>query len=91
MSSNLEAVELWHLDVEQDQIRPMLGDGLDRLEAVRALRQDLHIGVWGEAVSESYAGELLVVDDDHAKSCWARVPSPVVLCNYGVGIRPLPK
>src|SRR5262245_61175030 len=38
-----EAVDLWHLDVEKQDVGLMPADGLDRLCAVTALRDDLEI------------------------------------------------
>ncbi len=40
---HLEAVELRHLDVEEQQIRLQFGDDLDRLEAIGALGDDSHV------------------------------------------------
>jgi hypothetical protein len=61
---HLEAVELGHLDVEEEEIGAQLGRGLDRLEPVGALRDDLDVGMRGEVLADEPARQLLVVDDD---------------------------
>ena len=58
-----EAVEARHLHVEQDQVGLLLGDRLDRLEAVAALADDLDVRLVLQPVAHPLAGQRLVVHD----------------------------
>ena len=64
---NLEAADLRHLDVQEEEVGPQLVDRLDRLEAVAALRHDLHLLLATEVLPQDRPGRLLVVHDDHAE------------------------
>ena len=80
-STHPEAVEAGHLDVEQDQIRLLLGDGLDGLEAVAALADDLDVGLVLESVAHPLARERLVVHDQGPDFHPA---PPTIFCNVAV-------
>ena len=76
-----EAVEAGHLDVEQHEIRLLLGDGLDGLEAVAALADDLDVGLVLESVAHPLARERLVVHDQGPDFHPA---PPTIFCNVAV-------
>ena len=61
---HVEAVELGHLDVEHQQVGLQLGRGFHRLESVRALGDDLDVGMVGEPLAKNAARERFVIDDD---------------------------
>ncbi len=63
---HFEPVELRHLDVEQQDVGIVLGDGLDRFESVGALRHELDIRLRAEVLANQLARERLVVDHDRA-------------------------
>src|SRR5512143_2990705 len=80
---DLEAVELGHLDVEEEQVGGEVGDGLDSLEAVGAFGGDLDFGVTGNEFAKKGPGQLLVVDNhraQHHPQCTNRTPRHVT-CN----------
>ena len=52
-----------HLDVEEEEIGLLLGDGFHGFEAVGALGEDRHVRVRGEELAHERARELLVVYD----------------------------
>jgi len=62
-----EAAEPRHLDIEEDNIRPVRANQLDGLDAVRALRQDLNPLGGLEQIEQLLPGEWLVVDDEGGK------------------------
>jgi len=78
---HLEPAQARHLDVEEHDIRLMSVDGLERLDAVCGLANDLHIPDLVELVAQLLAGQLLIVHDEdseglsHAVICWADVNS----------------
>ena len=61
---HVEPVELRHLDVEHQQIGLQLGRCFHRLESVRALGDDLDVGVVGQPLAKNPARERFVIDDD---------------------------
>ena len=63
---HFEAIELRHLDVEQEQVRLEIRDGLDRLEAVGALGDDLHLVHVSQKFAHDSPRELLIVHDRDA-------------------------
>ena len=63
---HLEARELGHLDVEQDQVRSELGHRFHRLEAVTALPRHLDIGLAAQVLAEQLTRRILVVHDQDA-------------------------
>ena len=65
---HLEAVELRHLHVEQQQIGLQLGHRLDRLEAVGALGDDLDAGIAARYSRSTAARQLFVVDNRDPQS-----------------------
>ena len=67
---HLEAVQLRHLHVEEEDVGRELRDRLHRLEAVRALADDHDLGIALQLLPQRAARELLVVDDEgrHAHS-----------------------
>ena len=71
---HLEAVELRHLDVEEQQVGRQLRHGLHRLEAVGALRHDLDVRFGGQVLAEDRPRQRLVVHDGDAqrKRVWAQ-------------------
>jgi hypothetical protein len=79
---HVEAVELGHLDVQEEQIRRRLFDGLDRFPAVRAFGDDLDVLCLREQVAYALARQRLVVHDHGADrhradlSCSPATPSP---------------
>ncbi len=64
---HLEAVELRHLDVEEQQVGGEVVHGLDRLEAVLALADDLEAARALEILAQHRARRLLVVHDHDAQ------------------------
>ena len=62
----LEAVELGHADVHQDDVGPQRAHLVDRLAAVRGLADDLDVGLGVEDHAEAGAHERLVVDEQDA-------------------------
>jgi hypothetical protein len=63
---HLEAAQLRHLDVEEQQIGRELGHDLDRLEPVSALPHHLDVRMLAEKLPHDRARQRLVVDDHHA-------------------------
>ena len=63
---HLEAVQLRHLDVEEDQLGVELADRLDRLEAVGAFADDLDVGVVSQVFAQQRARQVFVVHDQHS-------------------------
>ena len=61
---DFEAVELGHLDVEEEEVGGVLGDGLYGFEAVGAFGGELDVGVGAEHLAQKGARQLLVVDND---------------------------
>jgi hypothetical protein len=62
-SQNLEAVDAWHLHVQENDIRQGLANGVDRLAAVPALATDLDVVEPLQTDLEPSPGEFLVVND----------------------------
>ena len=62
---HLEAVELRHLHVEDQQVRPQVRHGLHRFESVRALGDDVDAGHARQVLADHGARQLLVVHDGH--------------------------
>ena len=60
---HFEAVELRHLDVEQEEVGIVLGDCLHRFESVRALGDDLAVLIRGQEFAQQLARRQFVVDD----------------------------
>ena len=58
---NLEAVQLGHLDVEQDQVRGQLADPFHRFEAVGAVGHDLDVRLLRQVLAQQRARRLFVV------------------------------
>jgi hypothetical protein len=63
---HLEAVELRHLDVQEEEVGLQLGRRLHGLEAVAALAHDLGLGDAIEVFAQEDAGRFLVVHDEDA-------------------------
>src|SRR5207302_272210 len=61
---HFEAVQLRHLDVQEQEIRIVVGHGFHGLESVRALGGDLELFIRFEKLAKDVAGRRLVVDDD---------------------------
>src|SRR5262245_28071083 len=61
---HLEAIEFRHLDVEEQQVRLRLRNGLDRLEAVCAFGNYLYFRVPREQFPHHAASQFFVVDYD---------------------------
>ena len=70
-----EAVDLRHLDVQEHEIRRVFVDRQNRLRAVPALGDDLHVRVIGDQRPHARARERLVIDNQHANPRWI-----VLLC-----------
>ena len=93
---DLEAVQLRHLHVEQHEIRLQLGHGLDRFEAVRAVRDDLDARVRLRILAHDRPRERLVVHDHDRAAAFthdghrdARRETAVVSLRSGsIGARP---
>ena len=62
---HLEAVQLGHLDIQQQEIRLLLADRLDRIETVGALGHHNHVLAFTEQFPQQSAGRFLIVDDNH--------------------------
>ena len=62
----LDAVELWHADVHQDHRRIEASRLLDRLEAIRGLRDDRDVRLLGQQHAEARPDQRLVVGHEHA-------------------------
>ena len=63
---HLEAVQLRHLDVEEEDVRGEFAHRFHRFEAVGALADDLEVRVGGEQLAQHAARQLLVVDNERA-------------------------
>jgi hypothetical protein len=63
---HVEAVDLRHLDVQEEQVRRRLLDHPDRFPAVRALGDDLHVPGLREQAADAPARQRLVVHDHGA-------------------------
>ncbi len=63
---HLEAVQLRHLHVEEDQIGGVPADRLDRLPAVGALAADLDVLEAVEQRAHAFSSQRLVVHDQDA-------------------------
>ena len=63
---NFEAVELGHLDVEENEIGLQFRDGFYRLEPVRAFSGDFNFWVHRDEFAQNLPCELFIVDDDGA-------------------------
>jgi hypothetical protein len=63
---HVEAVDLGHLDVQKEQVRRRLFDGLDRFPAVRAFGNDLHALCFHQQAAYAPARQRLVVHDHGA-------------------------
>jgi hypothetical protein len=59
-----EAVEAGHLDVQEDEVRGVLFDEVDGVEAVFALCEEVDFGEGLKEKGKFFAGGLFVVDDD---------------------------
>ena len=64
---HFESAEAGHLDVEEHEVRLVLLDCGQCLQAVARVRHDLHIVQLLELVAQLVAGELLVVHDHHSQ------------------------
>lgn len=62
-----QPVEAGHLDVEEDDVRPVALDGRARRQAVAALADGVHLRVRIHDAGHGGAGERLVVDDENAE------------------------
>ena len=60
---DFEAIELGHLDIEENEVGLQFGDGFYGFEAVGAFGGDFDFGMGSEKFAQDLAGELLVVDD----------------------------
>ncbi len=65
-AQDAEAVEAGHLDVQKQQIRTQVIDGLDGLEAIFALGDDLDFLFLGQLLPDPLARQLLVVHENRA-------------------------
>ena len=81
---NVEAIEFRHLDVEEEQIGLLFGDGLHRLEAVAALGNHLDIGMLPEQLSQQRPRQLLIVHDDHPQRHFRRRHQAVASLTTGI-------
>ena len=63
---DVEAVDIGHLHVEEDQVGILIVDGAQRFGAVRTLGNDLDVVVLSEERPHALARELFVVDDRDA-------------------------
>ena len=63
---DVEAAGLGHLDVEEHHLGPHPVDRRDRLRALGALADELHVGVLGQEAAEPGARQRLVVHDEGA-------------------------
>src|SRR6185295_2668812 len=59
-----KAVDPRHLDIEENKIRHIAGDGLDSLLAVGALADDFNLGIAREHVSNPLARKRLIVNNE---------------------------
>jgi hypothetical protein len=66
---HFEAVDLGHLDVEEDEVGVQLLDGFDAFEAVAAFLDDLDPGIVLEVFADDQTGEGFVVDEDGPDGC----------------------
>ena len=64
---NVEAIELWHLHVEQQEIHRVFAHGFHGFESVRALSHDGHAAERREILTHGHTGRLFVVNDDYAQ------------------------
>src|SRR5205823_13044067 len=62
-----EAIKPRHLDVEENQIRVVLTDQIDRFQPILSLGHDIHIANVFEQISEFVPGELLIIHYDSGK------------------------
>jgi hypothetical protein len=61
---HLEAVQLGHLHVEEEQVGAGFRDGLDRFEPVGAFGGDDDVRVRGQQLAQIPTGQFLVIDED---------------------------
>ena len=64
LRERLKAVELRHLDVEEEQIGALTIHGGDGLATVGAFADDFDAGLGRQERAEAFAGERFVVDDE---------------------------
>ena len=64
---HLEAGQLGHVDVEEDEVGRQLADRLRGVEAVLRLAGNGDVGMVGEVLAHQEAGEFLVVGDEGAQ------------------------
>ena len=65
-ADDFEAVDLRHLDVEEDHVRPERVEGVEHLAPVAAFTDDGEFREGGEQLPHATAGGRLVVGDEHA-------------------------
>ena len=70
-----EAVALWHVDIQDDEVGGQPPDGGDRLGDVAAVGHHPHLGLAAQQVAQALPRERLVVDDDRAELHPLVVPS----------------
>ena len=73
---HLEAIELRHLDVEENKVGRKFVDGLDGFEAVAALGRDFDFGMGGKEFAKIAARQFFVVDEN-------RAPRHAIQCSAG--------
>jgi hypothetical protein len=62
---HVKAVQLRHLNVEEDQIRLLLRDRFHRLETVAALCDDVDVRVRCEQLAQQHPRQRFIVNNDH--------------------------
>ena len=68
---HFEAVQLRHLDVQEEQIRLQFGDRLHGFKSISTLGDDLYFRVLGQKLTYHLTREIFVVDDDRPNlSSW---------------------
>ena len=60
-----ESVQLGHLHVQKNQVGPLLSDGGHRLASVRALANDLQVGLLLKQLADSFPRQGFVVNNQH--------------------------
>ncbi len=85
---HLEAIELGHLQVEEDQVRADAPHGVHRGAAVRALAHQLDVALVAQQGDQPLAGQRLVVDDQRANRRGGHAVETSSVCSAaGVGRR----
>ena len=63
---SLDSVELWHTDIENGNIRMLLGDQLYRFPSIASLRYNFEVGLLLEQQSQTRPNDGVIVSEQDA-------------------------